>query len=132
MAKHPQDIHWMVKIKKLKPGTVLTVKGHTDPDKQAGVLADGGVLFNNDEMSCNTWAKHVYGRECSIYEVVLLPNGNPLKSLRTVPEEGNVYDGTSEVRQKEKFLVRQISLLVEEHGEDMVRKAVNAVFAPKR
>ena len=67
MAKHSQDIRWMVMSKKLKAGTVLTVKGHSAPDKQAGVLADGGVLFNNDEMSCNTWAKHVYGRECSIY-----------------------------------------------------------------
>ena len=89
----------------------------------------GDVMFNGTPMTCNAWATQIYG-QCSIYEVVMLQNGEPLKSLRTVQEGRNFNDGSSEEHQKE-FLVRQISLLVEEHGEDKVRNAVNAVLAQK-
>ena len=129
MMRNPQDIRWMVESGRLPIGTVLTVRGH--PDKPAGVIEHGDVMFNGTPMTCNKWATQLFGK-CSIYEVVLLQNGEPLKSLRTVPVGRNDQHGSTEAHENDQFLVRQISLLVEEHGEDKVRNAISTVLAAKR
>ena len=71
----------------------------------------------------------VYGGQCSIYERVLLPDGNTLGSLRT-QEDPKIEENIPMQDPKAQFLIGLISYLVEEHGEADVRNAIRAVLSP--